>query len=255
MYFAFLHFYNSSTLILAALGLAPALWSYIDDADNPLVVVYCVVIMMWAALFVKFWNRRSNDCAFEWNMLEYEAKEGEMDSFLHSLAGNEGAGAAAYGFYELEGRWVDMTDFATEARKRKDDGAGILHFIPRNHVDTSGKLPPWTLAWFGSKSRKGDAERAQLNATIWRYLKEAASSTIVTTLIGAVLASIVSLLLLKLFLTKVLALGGQLLAGVANGLTIFALDKLYKQGAILMTEWVRMPCTRMPALTPESRGR
>lgn len=41
MYFAFLHFYNSSTLILAILGLAPALWSYIEEPDNPLVVVYC----------------------------------------------------------------------------------------------------------------------------------------------------------------------------------------------------------------------
>src|SRR4051812_3198846 len=38
MYFAFLHFYNSSTLILAVLGLAPALWSYIEEPDNPLVV-------------------------------------------------------------------------------------------------------------------------------------------------------------------------------------------------------------------------
>ncbi len=46
MYFAFLHFYNSSTLILSILGLGPALWSYLDEADNPLVVVYCVVIMM-----------------------------------------------------------------------------------------------------------------------------------------------------------------------------------------------------------------
>ena len=40
MYFAFLHFYNSSTLLLAILGLGPALWSYAVDPDNPLVVIF-----------------------------------------------------------------------------------------------------------------------------------------------------------------------------------------------------------------------
>jgi hypothetical protein len=239
MYFAFLHFYNSATLLLSILGLAPALWTYLDDPDNPLVVAYCVVIMMWAALFVKFWNRRSNDCASEWNMLEYEAKEGEMDSFLWSLA-SDGAGAASYGFYELEGRWVDMTDFAARAKqktKKDEDATALLRLIPRSHIDTSGALPSGCFSWFGSRTRKGDTDRAQLNATIWRYLKEAFSSSVITTLIGGVFASIVSMLLLKFWLVGLMEVYGQLIAGVANGVTIFLLDFVYRKLAIFLTEW------------------
>jgi len=47
----------------------------------------------------------------------------------------------------------------------------------------------------------------------------------------------VSLMLLKLFLVDVLRLYGQLIAGVANGITIFVLDLVYRRLAIAMTEW------------------
>jgi len=268
MYFAFLHFYNHCTLWLAVLGLAPALWSYTSESDNPLVVVYCVIIMIWAPFFVKFWNRRSNDYAFEWDMLEYEQQEGEMDSFLRSLSPEEdvgggsggssdasspsgssggsssagaGSGNASWGFYELEGRWVDMTDFVEEILDDpRKDSEGLLRFVPKNHVDTSGTLPSWMFEWYGRNSThqsRARLERSHLNAVVSRYLKEAFAGAVITTLIGCVLSATISLLILKLFLTRVLDFYGSILAGIANGLTIFILDFVYKHAAIKMTEW------------------
>lgn len=42
--------------------------------DNPLTVLYSILMSIWAVLFIEFWKRKQYELQFEWDVVDFEKK-------------------------------------------------------------------------------------------------------------------------------------------------------------------------------------
>ncbi|CAN0128834.1 unnamed protein product, partial [Ectocarpus fasciculatus] len=76
IYFAWLRFYTKALLIPTVGGV----FLFVDQMrtgspDSPLLPIFCILIMVWVALFLDVWRRRNNEIAFRWGVDGVEDEE------------------------------------------------------------------------------------------------------------------------------------------------------------------------------------
>ncbi|CAM9477388.1 unnamed protein product, partial [Ectocarpus sp. 12 AP-2014] len=76
IYFAWLRFYTKA-LLIPTLG---GMFLFVDQMrtgspDSPFLPIFCVLIMVWVALFLDVWRRRNNEIAFRWGVDGVEDEE------------------------------------------------------------------------------------------------------------------------------------------------------------------------------------
>uniref|UniRef100_A0A7S3GJL3 Anoctamin n=1 Tax=Palpitomonas bilix TaxID=652834 RepID=A0A7S3GJL3_9EUKA len=97
LYFAFLDFYTKALLIPTVIGLAVFALQIVvtvnsdsNGVDGAISVwsqntvitpFFCVLLILWAALFIKMWTRKSNTITFQWGSFAHESKERNRPNF------------------------------------------------------------------------------------------------------------------------------------------------------------------------------
>lgn len=76
MYFAFLGKYTWWLAGLSVFGIVTQVLQFIDnDADHPVIPIYCLILMLWTTLFFESWKREQNKLAFMWDVTDFEEEE------------------------------------------------------------------------------------------------------------------------------------------------------------------------------------
>ncbi|CAN0242461.1 unnamed protein product [Ascophyllum nodosum] len=76
MYFAWLRFYTWALVVPGVAGLFLFIDQWrADSPDSPWLPIFCVVIMVWCALFLDMWKRRNSSIAFSWGVDGVEEEE------------------------------------------------------------------------------------------------------------------------------------------------------------------------------------
>jgi len=76
MYFAFLGHYTSWLFILSVFGLiAQIIQIANDDADHPIIPIYCLFLTLWTTFYLESWKRQQAVHAFLWDVQDFEEEE------------------------------------------------------------------------------------------------------------------------------------------------------------------------------------
>jgi len=71
LYFAFLNYYVWASISPVVLGIIITVCYYImPEHQNAFMFLYSTFMILWAAIFLKLWNRYSTTLAYEWSILE-----------------------------------------------------------------------------------------------------------------------------------------------------------------------------------------
>lgn len=89
LYFAWLGFYTFALWILSIIGvLTTFFWAvtYFNPTKTETwtiwsVTIYCVVLSLWATLFLEYWKRYNNELNFRWGMQNWASQERERPDF------------------------------------------------------------------------------------------------------------------------------------------------------------------------------
>eukprot|EP00002_Diphylleia_rotans_P035544 TRINITY_DN7770_c0_g1_i1.p1 TRINITY_DN7770_c0_g1~~TRINITY_DN7770_c0_g1_i1.p1 ORF type:complete len:611 (+),score=138.31 TRINITY_DN7770_c0_g1_i1:57-1889(+) len=81
-YFAWLAFYNKMLLLPAMFALAIWIFQFFSTREGmPVVIIFALMLSLWATLFIEFWKRTSSEYAFLWDVMEYEEEEPQRAEF------------------------------------------------------------------------------------------------------------------------------------------------------------------------------
>jgi hypothetical protein len=227
LYFCFLHFYTTWLLLLAVFGLGLAFYQYTANAsDNELVPIYCLIVAVWSTVFLEYWKRRNSELAFDWNMLQFEEHEREIDTFASEDQ------EKFPGFYEKYGAWVDMKEWLDKVGKPKY-GESIGEFVQWYHRDEAGHCPECCFACYKDKYLG-----YEMNTRVWRFFKEFVSTGVVLTMMAGVVAISLALLYLRLIMQQdVNAVFGGAAAGVMQAIAIAVCDVAFSKVAVMLNNW------------------
>lgn len=235
LYFAFLHFFNTWLIFLIIPGAIIYSFQKARGKSEAGPAAYCILLVTWGSFFLKFWSRKENDLAWEWNMWDHEETERELEDFVSRCERhpNEKYQKKAPGFYEPGGRWVDLTNWL-DSQRRDPENKEIDRFTPMNYRDVTGFLPNCILCCLGGRNAD---EKEELNAIISRSLKQFVSGLVMIFMICVVIGTTLGCLYLRLVLVDWKPSGGGILAGVVNAAAINLLDAIYMWLAVKLTEW------------------
>ncbi len=125
LYFLFLQHLTSWQCIPGFIGLVPiAGWVYYGTMDNWLSSVYSVVVLVWAYLFVKYWERHRRKWAYKWNVEHAREEEKIRPQFTHE-AKKEGSRDKELGLYSAEGHYVEIGEDEAKALDYEGDARRI----------------------------------------------------------------------------------------------------------------------------------
>ena len=102
LYFAFLECFTNSLLPLAVLGtpVSVAGWIRYGTPDNPLVLWYSIISLLWITFFCQYWQRQEARLAYRWGTETFEDEEKPRRQFLRQVRDDD------MGFYTKEGWFV-----------------------------------------------------------------------------------------------------------------------------------------------------
>jgi ribosomal protein L19 len=105
-YFTWLGFYTKWTFYSLVMGLILFFTSFIHNDNGWSATIYAIFITIWTTCFFEFWKRTENQCAYEWNMTEFEDEERVRPEYQ---------GDDRVGVWRL-GVWVDLSDAPADQR-------------------------------------------------------------------------------------------------------------------------------------------
>ena len=159
LYFAFLEFVVTWTLIPGLVGLLPMLgWVWYDRLDNWVSTVYSVFALLWCFVLSKFWVRRNRELAYRWNTEDAQSSEtirwefrekhtAEAPSTKHGDRISHGA--------EDRRAARDRRDRGSKARSGPRHPLAYGFYSPEEYfVRTSAEAPGVMLRLFGREERR-----------------------------------------------------------------------------------------------------
>lgn len=197
MYFAWLGFYTFALWILSIIGiLTTFFWAVTYFKSQAVwtvwsVTIYCVILSLWATLFLEYWKRYNNELNFRWGMQNWASQERERPDFW---------GESQMGVYS-QGIWIPLDE-----SKSKDYGFNIL---------PSNKYYPTTR----------------------RRAKMITAAPLIVTMVAGVVVATFAVLSFRLFVQRFNSLGGSIVGGIANAITIIIMNVLWKTIAVKLTNW------------------
>ena len=85
LYFVFLGHYTEQAGVAAIIGVIVWLAACLTGGVNsPVIPFFCVVMSVWATVFLETWKRKQSRYAMEWGMVGIEEIEEERPDFLES---------------------------------------------------------------------------------------------------------------------------------------------------------------------------
>eukprot|EP00658_Telonema_sp_P-2_P004621 TRINITY_DN11714_c0_g1_i6.p1 TRINITY_DN11714_c0_g1~~TRINITY_DN11714_c0_g1_i6.p1 ORF type:complete len:654 (+),score=169.07 TRINITY_DN11714_c0_g1_i6:238-2199(+) len=200
-YFAFLGFYTLGLVPLAGLTVPFMIAGWATSYDNYSMVFFCVAVVLWSSIFIKFWERNSANLRYEWDVESNKAL-GYKEQVRPEFSGPEEPG-----FYS-EGGWLDLSAYE--------------QVVPRSMTPQD-----WQLRF------QGPLHAPRFNGRHWFHLL---NMSLILLCLGFLVAVVISLLVFKIWSENLGEDWGPVVAGLLNGLSIQLLNFVYEMVAIKLTD-------------------
>lgn len=197
MYFAFLANYTRWLVVPALGGTAVAISQLFSRYDSIAVPAFCVLLMLWVTVWLEHWKRAVNFYSYQWGLVELRDPDEERVEFKCK----ERVGAY------IQGVFVALDDVAAAI----PEGPQRSYF---NLLHTVGWYPKWR-----------------------RKLRALLASPIVFFFLGVVVIATISIMILRIVITRARVWGGTFWAGIVNSVIIFILNQVYSRVAIALNRF------------------
>jgi anoctamin-10 len=201
IYFSFLGFYSTALLFPAVLGTSLFILGLVQSQnfDTFLTPVYSVVFLLWATVFLQLWRRKARTLGLRWDLAHFRAEERPRPEFR---------GQRVHGIYGSSGAFVPL---------RPGDMGLTRETLPTTLHEPSYKF----------------------------RVRVAATTMVITVLVALALAVSVGALVVRIVVDQELTPARKegdfpwsgLLVGVANGLIVAVLNKVFRGVSVVLTRF------------------